>query len=110
MIFSVIDGRMGSYPSECVEKFLALALKCCKEETDLRPSMADIVRELDSLWLMTPESLTAKVESDADQGIRKEARMEFISSSSTLLKDPHVSSDVSGSDLVSGLVPTVNPR
>uniref|UniRef100_A0A2N9EM02 non-specific serine/threonine protein kinase n=1 Tax=Fagus sylvatica TaxID=28930 RepID=A0A2N9EM02_FAGSY len=56
MIFSVIDGRMGSYPSECVVKFFTLALKCCQEETDARPSMAEVVRELDSIWLMMPDS------------------------------------------------------
>lgn len=37
MIFSVVDNRMGSYPAECVERFAALALRCCKDETDLRP-------------------------------------------------------------------------
>ncbi|KAK4859096.1 hypothetical protein QYF36_026811 [Acer negundo] len=45
MIFSVIDEKMGSYPSECVEKFVTLALKCCKDDTDARPSMAEVVRE-----------------------------------------------------------------
>ncbi|KAL0460379.1 UNVERIFIED_CONTAM: putative LRR receptor-like serine/threonine-protein kinase [Sesamum latifolium] len=49
MIFSIIDERMGSYPSECVEKFVNLALKCCQEETDARPSMAEVVRELESM-------------------------------------------------------------
>ncbi|KAL8147542.1 hypothetical protein AgCh_005027 [Apium graveolens] len=46
MIFAVIDKRMGSYPSECVKRFLSLALKCCQENTDSRPSMAEVVREL----------------------------------------------------------------
>ncbi|KAJ0075648.1 hypothetical protein Patl1_35055 [Pistacia atlantica] len=52
MIFSVIDGRMGSYPSDCVDKFLTLALKCCQDETDARPSMAEVVRELENIWHM----------------------------------------------------------
>ncbi|XP_074381782.1 putative LRR receptor-like serine/threonine-protein kinase At1g06840 [Apium graveolens] len=46
MMFSVIDKRMGSYPSECVERFLSLALKCCQENTDSRLSMTEVVHEL----------------------------------------------------------------
>ncbi|XP_050218131.1 probable LRR receptor-like serine/threonine-protein kinase At1g06840 isoform X2 [Mercurialis annua] len=46
MIFSVIDERMGSYPSDCVEKFLDLVLKCCQDDTDARPTTADVVRGL----------------------------------------------------------------
>lgn len=109
MIFSVIDGRMGSYPSECVEKFLTLALKCCQDETDFRPSMADVVRELESMLLKTPESHIAETEFATVQGIRKEAT-EPPSSSSSLIKDPYVSSDVSGSNLLSGVIPTITPR
>ncbi|KAK4791350.1 hypothetical protein SAY86_031763 [Trapa natans] len=113
MVFSIIDDGMGSYPSECVERFLTLALNCCQEKTDLRPSMGDIVRELDNLWLMTPESRsTAKAEiPTAVGGNDKEANLESITSTSILMiKDPHVSSDVSGSHLVSGYIPTVTPR
>ena len=47
---------MGSYPSESVEKFVKLALKCCQEGTDARPSIAEVVRELENIWLMMPES------------------------------------------------------
>ncbi|KAF6168638.1 hypothetical protein GIB67_005250 [Kingdonia uniflora] len=45
VIFAVIDNRMGHYPSECLEKFMALALRCCQDETESRPSMLDVVRE-----------------------------------------------------------------
>ncbi|KAH7672439.1 Non-specific serine/threonine protein kinase protein [Dioscorea alata] len=54
-IFSIIDSRMGAYPSECVGKFVSLALKCCQDETDMRPSMSEVVRELEVIWRMTPE-------------------------------------------------------
>ncbi|PPS13232.1 hypothetical protein GOBAR_AA07434 [Gossypium barbadense] len=53
MIFSVIDGRMGSYPSECVEKFVTLALKCSQDETDGRPSMAEVSRTWESQYPST---------------------------------------------------------
>ncbi|KAJ8768792.1 hypothetical protein K2173_023696 [Erythroxylum novogranatense] len=105
-IFSVIDGRMGSYPSDCVEKFLNLALKCCQDETDVRPSMADVVRELEIIWAMMP---------DTDAGIAEKVEIDRVKevsppSSSTAVKHPYVSSDVSGSDLVSGVIPTITPR
>ncbi|XVF05868.1 hypothetical protein REPUB_Repub05bG0210300 [Reevesia pubescens] len=106
MIFSVIDGRMGSYPSECVEKFVSLALKCCQDETDSRPSMADVVREVENIWVMMPET---------DMGVSESIdtvaeKITSSPSSSSMMKNPYVSSDVSGSDLVSGVVPTITPR
>ncbi|KDP45677.1 hypothetical protein JCGZ_17284 [Jatropha curcas] len=106
MIFSVIDGRMGSYPSDCVEKFLNLAIKCCQEETDLRPSIVDVVRELESIWLMMPESDT-KIK---DTMSTDDEKTVTSSPSSSMMKHPYVSSDVSGSNLVSGVVPSITPR
>ncbi|KAL3565898.1 hypothetical protein D5086_033944 [Populus alba] len=106
MIFSVIDERMGSYPSDCVDKFLTLAMKCCNEETDARPSMADVVRELEGIWHMMSESdTTTTVTISTDNG--KEMTPP---SSSSMMMNPCVSSEVSGSDLVSGAVPTITPR
>ncbi|KAK0580168.1 hypothetical protein LWI29_037413 [Acer saccharum] len=56
MIFSMIDRRMNSYPPACVEKFVTLALKCSQDETESRPSMAEVVRELENIWLSMQES------------------------------------------------------
>ncbi|XP_071741808.1 probable LRR receptor-like serine/threonine-protein kinase At1g06840 isoform X2 [Rutidosis leptorrhynchoides] len=106
MIFSVIDSRMGSYPSECVEKFITLALKCCREETDERPSMAEVVRELENVWQMIPES-DSQTSVSIDTERNKNSSSE---SSSATTKNPYVSSDISGSDLVSGVIPTITPR
>ncbi|KAJ0008270.1 hypothetical protein Pint_30677 [Pistacia integerrima] len=112
MIFSVIDGRMGSYPSDCVDKFLTLALKCCQDETDARPSMAEVVRELENIWHMMPKSDTKIAESKGSEPKEEE---ETPPSSSSMVKhlhpnNPFVSSDVSGSNLVSGVIPTITPR
>ena len=107
MIFSVIDGRMGSYPSECVEKFLSLALKCCQNETDERPSMAEVVRELENIWFMMPESDSRTSESVASSSGGK---VVTFPPSSNAARHPYVSIDVSGSNLVSGVVPTITPR
>ena len=107
MIFSVIDGRMGSYPSDCVEKFLSLALKCCQDETDSRPSMAEVVRQLENIWLMMPESDTKTSEPLITPKDGKEVTPQ---SSSSEVKHPYLSLDVSGSNLDSGVVPTIAPR
>ncbi|KAK4278198.1 hypothetical protein QN277_016078 [Acacia crassicarpa] len=104
---SVVDERMGSYSSECVEKFLALSLKCCQDEPDARPNMAEVVRELENIWSMMPESDTKRPESitpSSDSGKL------VSSSSSSAVKTPYVSGDVSGSDLISGVAPTIAPR
>lgn len=108
MIFSVIDGRMGSYPSECVEKFLSLALKCCQDETDARPSMADVVRELESIWVKLPESET-RSESVMMSDDGKLSTPPF-SSSGMKNNNPFLSADVSGSNLDSEIIPTIIPR
>ncbi|KAI4342416.1 hypothetical protein MLD38_027048 [Melastoma candidum] len=105
MIFSVIDGRMGSYPSDCVEKFLKLALRCCQDETELRPSMAEVVRELENISLMIPDFDTRTVES-INTKISKGVEL----TSSSAIESINTSLDVSGSDLVSGITPTINPR
>lgn len=107
MIFSVIDERMGSYPSECVEKFIQLALKCCQDDTDSRPSMAEVVRELEAIWLMMPESDTRIRDSSVSDPIKD---VSSSSAASATMKNPYVSTDVSGSDLVSGVIPTITPR
>ncbi|XP_075519735.1 putative LRR receptor-like serine/threonine-protein kinase At1g06840 isoform X1 [Primulina tabacum] len=106
IIFSVIDEHMGSYPSECVEKFLNLALNCCRDDPDDRPSMAKVVRELENIWYMIPESDPKITESlVTDPG-------KFVTppSSASSSRVPYFSQDVSGNDLVSGVFPTVIPR
>lgn len=106
MMFNVIDDRMGSYPSECVEKFINLALKCCQEETEARPSMAEVVREVENIWVMMPESEPVI----RDSLVTDSEKDSSTPSSTSAMKYPFVSADVSGSDLVSGVVPSINPR
>ena len=106
MIFSIIDGKMGSYPPKCVVKFLNLALKCCEDETDARPSMAEVVRELESIWHMMPDSdnvLANPLDIDIEKVVN-------TPSSSSMVKDPYVSSEISNTKLVSGAVPSITPR
>ncbi|XP_052735155.1 probable LRR receptor-like serine/threonine-protein kinase At1g06840 isoform X2 [Vigna angularis] len=110
VIFSIIDGRMGSYPSEHVEKFLTLALKCCEDEPEARPRMAEVVRELENIWSTMPESDTKKAEFMSSDSGKTDIHSIPSSSSASTMKTPFVSGDVSGSDLVSGVIPSIKPR
>ncbi|XP_059668624.1 probable LRR receptor-like serine/threonine-protein kinase At1g06840, partial [Cornus florida] len=105
-MFSLIDSRMGSYPSECVERFIDLALRCCQDKPEVRPSMLDVVRELENILKMMPE-----IESGSSESTSK--FFDESASSSSLAyssRDSYISSYVSGSHLVSGVVPTIRPR
>ncbi|KAK7372245.1 hypothetical protein VNO80_05619 [Phaseolus coccineus] len=105
-LFSVIDKRIGSYPSEYVEKFLTLALKCCKDAPDERPKMAEVARELENICSMLPETNAV----EAEHGTSGSRRIFGSQPSSSATRTPFVSEDVSGSDLVSGKMPTIRPR
>ncbi|GLT26762.1 hypothetical protein SLA2020_018070 [Shorea laevis] len=108
IIFSVIDGRMGSYPSECVEKFVNLAMECCQDETDSRPSMAEVVQTLETIGLMTPRYSDPLVAESMEGDLGKTSTTP--PSSSSMVKNLYTSSYVSGSDLISGATPTITPR
>ncbi|XP_042494889.1 probable LRR receptor-like serine/threonine-protein kinase At1g06840 isoform X2 [Macadamia integrifolia] len=101
--FSVIDNRMVSYPSECVEKFFALALRCCQDEKDARPSMSEVVRELENILFMTSESDIILPESTSSHS----ESLTSPSSSSYIPK--YVSFDVSSGDPVSSAIPIIRP-
>lgn len=104
LMFSIIDTRMGSYPSECVERFVALALRCCQDKQDDRPSMLDVVRELENIIKIMPGADTIFSPSGSSYN-------EKSPTSSTFTGDPYMcSSSVQGSDLNSGVVPTILPR
>ncbi|KAJ8429635.1 hypothetical protein Cgig2_028419 [Carnegiea gigantea] len=105
IIFSVLDERMGPHPSECALKFMTLALRCCQEEGHGRPSMMEVVRQLENISAML----------DPDSGITESsaslpAKQVTPASPSSTMHNPVISFDVSGSDLVSGVVPDITPR
>ncbi|XP_076959597.1 putative LRR receptor-like serine/threonine-protein kinase At1g06840 [Bidens hawaiensis] len=97
IMFSIIDNKMGSYPSECVEKFVALALRCCNDKPEKRPSMLDVVHELEQILEKMPE--TGVDFSDAKS-------TSFMETSSTF----NSSSIVPGSDLNSRGSSVIYPR
>jgi hypothetical protein len=97
---------MGSCPSECLVIFATLALKCCQNEADARPSMAEVVRELERIWLMMPES---DIKIADPMGIDAE-KVVTSPSSSSRLKNSSMWSDTSVSNLVSGDSSSIPPR
>ncbi|KAK3188564.1 hypothetical protein Dsin_028125 [Dipteronia sinensis] len=105
MIFSMIDRRMGSYPPACVEKFVTLALKCSKEETESRPSMAEVVRELENIWLSMPESDIQITELVTCSDHTRVVDPPSSSSSSTQIINVSSSNHV-----ISGVISTITPR
>lgn len=105
-MFSIIDQSMGLYPSECVKKFMQLALKCCQDEPEGRPSMLEVVRELENIYSMLQQSEPILSESEATT-----SGMSGVDSPSLYAtRKPIDSSDFLGSDLVSDIMPTIRPR
>ena len=106
-MFSIIDRDMGSYNTECVKKFMQLALKCCEDEMKARPTMLEVVRELENLCSMPLQSDANQSESNASSsGTSGPAPASLYSERNT-----YVSTDnYVGSDLVSGVFPDIKPR
>ncbi|KAG4156520.1 hypothetical protein ERO13_D02G002200v2, partial [Gossypium hirsutum] len=110
MVLSIIDSRMGWYPAECMERMVSLALSCCNDEPEKRPSMLDVVRQLEYVLKMMPE--TDSVSSSIEL-VPLYSGKSLTSSSSYggTSNEVYVSSlNVTGSDLVSGVIPSISPR
>lgn len=106
MVLSFVDPRMGHYPSECLQPFLRLAIACCMDETDARPTMADVVRELEAIWRLMPlqdSMLSFETSVETNAGNVKDG-------GSLPSSNPFVSSDIDGSNLISGYIPSIAPR
>ncbi|XP_044473999.1 probable LRR receptor-like serine/threonine-protein kinase At1g06840 [Mangifera indica] len=108
LMLSIIDNRMGPCPSECLEMFVALALNCCHDKTERRPSMLDVARELENILKMMPETDATFSESTSIHSTSKSTSES--ASSSFMTRDQYFSSHISGSNLESGVIPTISPR
>ncbi|CAN6242082.1 unnamed protein product [Urochloa humidicola] len=80
MLLSMVDSRMGSFHVECVERFGALALWCCRDETHTRPSMVEVVRELEMIWSIMPGTESVVSSGSAAITGRESPEIEMISS------------------------------
>lgn len=107
-MFSIIDRDMGSYNTECVKKFMQLALKCCEDETKARPTMPEVVRELENLCSMP-------LQSDANQSDQSNASSSGTSglTPASLYYERNTCASTDnyvGSNLDSGVFPHIKPR
>ncbi|XP_074311941.1 putative LRR receptor-like serine/threonine-protein kinase At1g06840 isoform X2 [Silene latifolia] len=55
-LLDIVDKRMKGYSCDNVERFIALTMRCCEEKPEMRPSMLDVVRELENILKIDPES------------------------------------------------------
>ncbi|TQD95734.1 hypothetical protein C1H46_018678 [Malus baccata] len=106
LVFSIIDKRMGSYPSKCVERFLDLALRCCNEKPDKRPHMLEVVREIENILKIMPATDTIFSPSTSSYSDQSPTSSSFMTGDRSNMS----SSLLAGSDLTSGVVPTIVPR
>ncbi|GLT26777.1 hypothetical protein SLA2020_018200 [Shorea laevis] len=83
-------------------------MKCCQHETVSRPSMAEVVRTLETIELMMPKYSDPLLAESMEGDLEKTSTTP--PSSSSMVKNPYTSLDVFGSDLVSGVIPTIMPR
>lgn len=108
---SVIDRSIGPYSSDCVKKFLDLALRCSLDEQKDRPTMLEVVRELENITYMLP-AFDNNTAPDLDVSISG-----MSSSSPTSAYSRHTTTNTTTMDfqgteleLVSGVIPSIRPR
>ncbi|XP_051130713.1 probable LRR receptor-like serine/threonine-protein kinase At1g06840 [Andrographis paniculata] len=107
MMLSVIDRSMGPYPSECVKRLMALALRCSLDETKNRPSMLEVVRELENVSSMLPNSNAAPPDNNTGTSIDSVPSSALYDGGG---RSTYATMDLPGSNLVSGVIHTIKPR
>ncbi|CAN0913783.1 Probable LRR receptor-like serine/threonine-protein kinase At1g06840 [Linum grandiflorum] len=135
MVEAVVDptlqqGPPPSYPKGPTHKFMGLGLRCCHDEAKARPTMAEVVRELEDLCSSIEATAGELAGAPTGERWRSYGAMEMQrsgnSSSSTGGGSVKASSSsggdtltfmsssaghgFKGSDLVSGVIPTIRPR
>ncbi|CAH2074681.1 unnamed protein product [Thlaspi arvense] len=101
MMVSLIDKRMEPWSMESARKFASLALRCSHDSPDMRPAMAEVVKELEALLHAIPGMEGSETTS---------ASSVLSTSSSNVTRDLYESASLLGSDLSSGVVPSIAPR
>ncbi|KAI3473862.1 hypothetical protein Pfo_028043 [Paulownia fortunei] len=99
MMFSIIDRSMGPYPQTVFF-----------DETKDRPSMLEVVRELENISSMLPESDNPALELNVNMSSSGTWVASAPSSSVSDRRSTYASMDLPGGDLVSGVIPTIKPR
>ncbi|CAN1228286.1 Probable LRR receptor-like serine/threonine-protein kinase At5g37450, partial [Linum perenne] len=126
MVEAVVDRTLQgpSYSKGCTHKFMGLALRCCHDEAKARPSMSEVVRELEDLCssIAAGPKAHSGTMSEEEGKWRSYGAMELErsgnSSTSGGVKTSSSGNTLTfmssagfrGSDLVSGVIPTIRPR
>uniref|UniRef100_A0A0D3G915 non-specific serine/threonine protein kinase n=1 Tax=Oryza barthii TaxID=65489 RepID=A0A0D3G915_9ORYZ len=110
-ISEIMDTRMGLCSPECVDSFLQLAMKCSRDETDARPSMTEIVRELELILKIMPEGDLIQLETPQTYSGRAMSKDPMSKSTSNSTNGNYLASsqtftsvDASSSGVLSGMV------
>ncbi|XP_022966155.1 probable LRR receptor-like serine/threonine-protein kinase At1g06840 isoform X1 [Cucurbita maxima] len=109
-MLSIVDTRLGSVSAECLERFAALALSCCHDKPEDRPSMRVVVRELENILNMMHDdsgTLCSNLSPSSSTGLPSSPTS---TSASYIAHDQFASGSISGSDLISGVEPAIRPR
>ncbi|VAH65384.1 hypothetical protein VPH35_045966 [Triticum aestivum] len=112
-ISRIIDSRMSWCPPEFATRFLLLALKCCQDDTDARPYMADIARELDDIRSALPGGEDLLSVTSMETGSLVTLTPSTSNSIITITEEHFDLSHTSGSGLMDSGVPSrmaVTPR
>ncbi|MBA0628473.1 hypothetical protein Godav_023196 [Gossypium davidsonii] len=107
LMFSIIDQSMGAYSSEIIKRFMALALKCCLDDPEERPTMLEVVRELENLCSQLPETEMSAPGTGTGTGSESDASPSLPLYSG---RNSQPTTEIYGSELVSGVIPTIRPR
>lgn len=104
----VVDSRMDPYSIECIQKFISLALRCCKDEPDSRPSMSEVVRELEAIWRMMPDAHSLTTDDSSDLNPKK--MLHSNSSASSVMGNTFLSSNEMSSENTESGLHNITPR
>ncbi|XP_078180886.1 putative LRR receptor-like serine/threonine-protein kinase At1g06840 isoform X2 [Carex rostrata] len=104
----VVDNRMDPYSIECIQEFISLALRCCKDEPDSRPSMSEVVRELEAIWRMMPDAHSLTTDDSSDLNPKK--MLHSNSSASSVMGNTFLSSNEASSENTESGLHNITPR
>ncbi|KAK1563430.1 hypothetical protein Q3G72_027440 [Acer saccharum] len=114
LMSNIIDKNMGPYSLDCLKRFMILALKCCEDKKEARPSMLEVVRELENISSILPPPEPDIIPTESNVSVSSEMSGIFASSSSLYSRGNLYAASAGlpevGSDLVSGAIPIIRPR
>ncbi|KAK4377421.1 hypothetical protein RND71_003717 [Anisodus tanguticus] len=106
MMSSIIDRSIGPYSSDCVEKFLDLAVRCTLDEQKDRPVILEVVRELENITCMLPAAFDNNIAPDLDVFM---SGMSSSSPTSAYSRHTITYTTMKEIELVSGVIPSISP-